>query len=43
MWENDSCRKVIYMDNAQGPEQVNNTCMKTMPMGTVYRGFTYMV
>jgi hypothetical protein len=33
MQENDSCRKVIYMANVQGPEKVNNTCVKTMRMG----------
>jgi hypothetical protein len=30
MRENNSCGKVIYMGDVQGPEKVNNTCMKTM-------------
>jgi hypothetical protein len=37
--ENDSCGKVIYMDNVQGLEKVNDTCMKTMHVGTTDRGF----
>jgi hypothetical protein len=28
------------MGDAQGPEKVNDTCMKTMHVGTVDRGFT---
>jgi hypothetical protein len=28
MWENDSCRKVIYVDDVQGPEKVNDTDVK---------------
>jgi putative N-acetylmannosamine-6-phosphate epimerase len=41
MRENDSCRKVIYMDDVQGPDKVNNnTCMKAMLVGTTDRGYT---
>jgi hypothetical protein len=40
MWEDSSCEKVIYMDDVQGPEKVNNTCMKTMHKGMMDRGFT---
>jgi hypothetical protein len=40
MQENDSCGKVIYMDDVQGPEKVNDTCMKTVHAGTQDRGFS---
>jgi hypothetical protein len=42
MRENDSCWKVIYMGNVQGPEKVNYTCMKTVHAGTIDRGFTVL-
>jgi len=34
------CGKVIYMGDVQGPEKVNNTCVKTMHVGMMGRGFT---
>jgi hypothetical protein len=40
MQENDSREKVIYMGDVQGPEKVNNTCMKTKHAGMMDRGFT---
>jgi hypothetical protein len=33
MQENDTLGKFIYMGDVQGPEKVNNTCMKTMHVG----------
>jgi hypothetical protein len=33
MWENNSCGKFIYMINEQGPEKVDDTCVKTMHVG----------
>jgi acetyl-CoA carboxylase beta subunit len=42
MWKNDSCGKVIYIDDVQGPEKVNNTCVRTMHVGTMERGFTVL-
>jgi hypothetical protein len=40
MWENDSCGKVIYLVDVQGPEKVNDTCEKTMHAGTLDSGIT---
>jgi hypothetical protein len=40
MQENYTCGKVTYMGDVQGPEKVNDTCMKTMHAGTMDRGFT---
>jgi hypothetical protein len=40
MWENDSCGKVIYLDDVQGPEKVNDTCVKTMHVGMMDSGIT---
>jgi hypothetical protein len=40
MQENDSHGKVIYTGDVQGPQKVNNTCMKTTHVGTMDRGFT---
>jgi hypothetical protein len=40
MQENNSCREVIYKSDVQGPEKVNDTCMKTMYAGMMDRGFT---
>jgi hypothetical protein len=40
MRENGSCRKVIYMGDIQGPEKVNDICLKTMHAGMMARGFT---
>jgi hypothetical protein len=40
MRENYSCGRVIYMGNVQGPEKMNNTCMKTMHAGMMDSGFT---
>jgi hypothetical protein len=40
MQENNSCGKFIYIGDVQGPEKVNDTCVKTMHAGTMYRGFT---
>jgi acetyl-CoA carboxylase beta subunit len=37
--KNDECRKLIYMDDVQRPEKVNNTCVKTVHAGTMDRGF----
>jgi septal ring factor EnvC (AmiA/AmiB activator) len=31
------------MGDAQGPEKVNNTCVKTVHVGTMGRGFTVIV
>jgi hypothetical protein len=39
MQENDSHEKVIYMGDVQGPEKVNNTCIKTKHAGMMDRGF----
>jgi hypothetical protein len=36
----DEWWKVIYMGNVQGPEKLNDTCVKTMRAGTMARGFT---
>jgi hypothetical protein len=33
--ENSSCRKVIYMGGVQGPEKVNDICVKTVYAGTI--------
>jgi hypothetical protein len=38
--KNDKCEKLIYIGNVQGPEKVNDTCVKTMHVGTINRGFT---
>jgi hypothetical protein len=38
--ENNSCRKVTYVCDIQGPEEVNNTFMETMRVGTMDSGFT---
>jgi hypothetical protein len=38
--ENNGCRKVTYMCDIQGPEEVNNTFMETMHVGTMDSGFT---
>jgi hypothetical protein len=43
MQENDSCGKVIYMGDIQGPEKVNNTCVKTVHAGMMDIGFTVPV
>jgi hypothetical protein len=43
MRENDSGWKVIYMDNAQGPEKANDICVRTMRAGTFDRGLTVHV
>lgn len=40
MQENSSCRKVTYMGNVKRPETVNDTCMKTMHVVVMNRGFT---
>jgi hypothetical protein len=37
---NDNCGKVTYMGNLQGPKKENDTCVKTMHVGTMDRGFT---
>jgi hypothetical protein len=42
MRENDRCGKVIYMSDVQGPEKVNDICMKTLHVGTMDRGFILM-
>jgi hypothetical protein len=42
MGQNNSCGKVIYMGDLQGPEKVNNTCMKTVNAGIMDRGFTVL-
>jgi hypothetical protein len=42
MWETNSCGKVIYMDNVQGPEKVNDTCVKKMHVGMMNRGFAVL-
>jgi hypothetical protein len=35
----NSCGKVNYMGDVQEPEKVKNTCVKTMHVGTMDRGF----
>jgi hypothetical protein len=40
MRENNSCEKVIYMSYVQRPQKVNDTCVKTMNVGTMDRGYT---
>jgi hypothetical protein len=42
MWEGDSCGKVICMGDVQGPEKVNDTCVKAVYAGTMDRGFTLL-
>jgi hypothetical protein len=39
MRENDSCRKVIYMGDVQGPEKENNTYVKITHAGMMDSGF----
>jgi hypothetical protein len=39
MYENSSCRKVIYMGDVQGPEKVNDAWVKTVHARTMDRGF----
>jgi hypothetical protein len=34
------CGKAIYMGDVQGPEKVNDTCMKTRHTGKMDRSFT---
>jgi hypothetical protein len=41
--KNDSYGKVIYMGNVHGPEKVNDTCVKTVRVGAMDRGFTVLV
>jgi hypothetical protein len=43
MQEIDSCRKVTYMGDVQGLEKMNDTCVNTMHVGTMARGFTAFV
>jgi hypothetical protein len=43
MQENNSCGKFIYMDGVQGPEKANDTCVNTMHVGTMDRGFTVAI
>jgi hypothetical protein len=40
MQENNSCGKIMYMGNVQGPEKVNDSCVKTVHAEMIYRGFT---
>jgi hypothetical protein len=40
MQENDSCGTVIHMGYVQGSEKVKDTCVKTMHVGMMARGFT---
>jgi hypothetical protein len=40
--ENDSCGKVIYLGDVRGPEKVNDTCVETVHVGTMDRGFTLL-
>jgi hypothetical protein len=42
MWENDSCRKVIYMGNVHSAEKVNSTCVRSIYVGKMDRGFTVL-
>jgi hypothetical protein len=37
---NSGCGKVIYIGDVQGARKVNDTCMKLVHAGTMYRGFT---
>jgi hypothetical protein len=32
----------LFMGDVQGPEKVNDACMKTVCVGTVDRGFIYI-
>jgi riboflavin synthase len=34
------CGKVIYMGDVQGSEKLDDTCVKTMHVGMMGRGFT---
>jgi hypothetical protein len=43
MWENDSCREVIYVGDVQGPEKVNDIYVKMVQVGIVDRGSTAMI
>jgi hypothetical protein len=38
--ENNSCGIVIYIGDVQGPEKMNNACMRTMHVGAMDSGFT---
>jgi hypothetical protein len=40
MRENNSCGKVLYMCDIQGPEKVSHTCVNTMHAGMMDRVFT---
>jgi hypothetical protein len=40
IWKNNSCVKVIYMGDIQGPEKMNDICLKTMHAATMDRDFT---
>jgi hypothetical protein len=40
MRENNSYEKVIHVGDVQGPEKVNDTCMKTLHAGMLDSGFT---
>jgi hypothetical protein len=42
MRENYSCGKVFYMGDVQGPQKVNDTCVKTMHAGTMDRDLTVL-
>jgi hypothetical protein len=43
MWENDSCGKVIYIGDVQGPAKANHTHVKTMHAATMNRGFAVFI
>jgi hypothetical protein len=43
MQEDNSCRKVTYVGDVQGPENVKDTCVKTVRAGTMDRGLTVYI
>jgi hypothetical protein len=43
MRENSSNEKVIRVGDVQGPEKVNDTCMKTLHAGMLDSGFTVLI
>jgi hypothetical protein len=40
MQENDSCWKIIYVDDVQEPRKVNDTCTKTVHAEFMHRDCT---
>ena len=42
MQENDRCEKASQVSDLHGPQQIKNTCMKTMHKETTDRRFTVL-